>query len=253
MVAIDNETLTEFIASIIISASNKLSINPVDIDGLGVRNIHTYRAEIAETIKSAGCNAEARVAIFQIVMAQHGRTRLIDGLKVRREIIKSEPGLSAYTFFEKHTCATTDEHKTGRVCTLKMDMSFPDICSVIFVAGMSSDPAESIYERLVVKLWFASINMAPEVQKVNEDATRAAWDSWGKTSGKKMSLDGSVIGFDEEIYESQRSDRIPLMTTGANVAATSGSMGYSKKDIIAWINGLKSTSTVVPAAKVSTG
>jgi hypothetical protein len=245
----DNSYVSEFIAKITQEAAIKLPFNPLDVSGLGIKNIYSYRRDIAVTM--ADLKPEVKVAVFQLVMNQHNRKRLVSAIGSMKELFESNTNKAASEFILRKTCGDTKSHKVGRVCTLKMDTSFPEICAMIFTAGYDR-PAEKVTEALVRQLWFSSIHMNPDVQKMNEDSVKSQWDSWGKASGGKKNSSGEIIKFDQEIYNNAKSDQIQLRSTTGMAVTPNHPSGYSLEEITAWVKSVKAASTQIPESLLST-
>lgn len=247
-------TIRIFAKAVARSAAIALQYNPTEISGLGVKNIHVYRKEIGATMAVGLNDAEHQVGLFQLVMSQHNRKRLVEGMATNAELFNDAKGEALVKFIDRYTVATTKEHRLGRICTLKIDTSFPDICSLIYVAGHESNDPPRVAAALVEQLWFASISMADEVQEVNKAAVKKEWDSWGESSGKKTNSSGEKIKFDEEIYLNAATDNILLLSkNGSEVIPLDAAKGYTMEEIVFWVAHIMAAATTVPGGSVRSG
>jgi len=239
-------SMGDFLAKLIEQAKKTLTFNPTDLHGLGVKNIHTYRMEIAQTMKPL--TEDVKVGVFQLVMAQHNRKRILDGAASRPGVFSEGVGRAVISFISSNTVSTTAMHKIGQICTLKIDASFPDVCAMLYIFSHPSTGAEILVQDLVNQLWFASIAMDNELQELNKKRSQLAWNSWGVTSGEKKNKKDEVIAFDEEIYANSAADQIPLLlTNGKPMLIPNG--GYTKKNLTRYIEYLRKANTEIPEPK----
>jgi hypothetical protein len=241
-------TLTEFISAVIIETADKVAFNPADLADLGVRNIESYRLEIANNIDRRVDDVDIRVAIFQICKTQGKRERILRGLRSKPALIRADPGRGAVAWFDRYTCDKTADHTANSVCTLKVAPSFPEICAAIHVAEMQDAAPAEIVSSLLRQLWFGSVWLSPTLQARNKEESKAQWDSWGE-DGKKNSLD-EVIGFDEKIYKNIANDKITLKTpSGRDIQPavnTGPNAGYTGTELTNYVNSWKSEKPTVP-------
>lgn len=251
--------VTTLVANFVKEAVVKLALNPTDVENFGIKNIHYYRNLFTVLWTKAGKKEADLIALFQILINQKTEARINEALTVQTSIAAVQEVKEAADFLRNHCVASTPLQKPGKIATVKIPDSFPEICVLLYVVSYRDRKPEELADQIIEKMWSASIAWAPDEQNRNQVAVKAAWDSWGKTSGKKKNSLGDIISFDAEIYENQRNDKIRLVDEngveesfqvtvgGANIGVADG---YNKERLIAYIGKiiLASSKIAVPRA-----
>merc|ERR1712238_353132 len=117
-------------------------------------------------------------------MAQNSRKRILKGAKQQPHLFLDESRKSVLQFYQNYTVQKTSEHRIGKVCALKLAVSFPELCAMIYVIENQNLSSAMIRDKLVKELWSASLNWDTVQQNENKAASKEAWDAWGTGIGQ---------------------------------------------------------------------
>jgi len=140
--------------------------------------------------------------------------------------------------------ATTAAQTATKVCTLKIPDSFPDICAIIEIVENSNEDDEAIATRIVTAMWAASLNWDATCQAANRAAVEEAWNSWGKSAGKKTNAAGQALAFDASIYANQALDKVLLRNVNGT-AFRNETVKITREILLEYIAAIKAATQAV--------
>jgi hypothetical protein len=192
---------------------------------------------------------------------QKNLKRINDALAVQTNIAAIPEVMSASEFLRDNCVGTTPNQVAGKIATVKIPDSFPEICILLYIVSYRLVPTNDLADDIIASLWSSSLAWGANEQERNKVYVKRAWDSWGTSSGKKQNSLGQTIQFDEEIYANQAADKIMLLNPNGSEApfeinAASGNVGipdgYNKARLIVYIEHVKTTSAgvIVPDSQL---
>jgi len=233
--------MDSMLSEIFMKASDSILVDEAVIAGIGLNNIHTYRARFMDRIKIAKLSRSSSLIVIQLTMQMRNYARLLSGkAMISNEVVNDIYVKEAFQFIENHCCATT-KNSGMKMPTVKIPESFPEICSLVYIMGfiiknktIDKTTAQKITRVMVSQPWAASLALDDNLQNLNKDSVMKMWNSWGKSSGTKKDSLGTVIAFNEEIYANQIMDKIELLDLKGGIV-NSPITGYTEDDISNWI------------------
>jgi hypothetical protein len=205
-------SINNLLANLMVRAITDLSINPTDVENLGIKNIHYYRSLFVSLWTKSAKTDAGMVALFQILMNQKNITRLQEGMALMPSVSALPAVKEALEFIRTSCVKSTPQQAASKIATVKIPDSFPEIVTLMYILSYRTRPVDELVEGIITALWSSSLGFSAEVQASNKAAVKTEWDKWGKTSGVQVNSKKETIKFDEEIYLNQESDKIFLIS-----------------------------------------
>jgi hypothetical protein len=207
----------------------------------GQMNSHIYRNKLWAVFKVLDLSTNEVWHIVKCAVCVKNKSRIIEALETSFKDEVWYPNVMK--FYKNYTVQYNTDRNTAKTRAMFPVVALPGCCVTlvcsIFLTLMDKATMtdEEIYERMKENLWFGQLSLDKRQQEEHMRWEKNFWENVVTTTKSTHEIAEPGKRFNEEFYKSKRSDKYPLMLGKDKIMVPSSEEGYTKKDILDWING----------------